>query len=270
VGVAAGEPLDVSCFEVAGHFARHWAGAGDVAEKVEVGDCDQQMQAGVVVHGDHASGLELELGDADAIFDEENFLRAALQDVQAAIFVPFGGGVAEFVVLEDFDGEVAEGLVVIVDDVSEVAGSEADLAVLQLDGEGIFAGYGVGDFAGAEHDVDIVVSVTVEQRVGVRGDVDREDADLGVGEDEFVVGLGGDVDFLAGLRGEEGGEEKEEDEAAHGGDCSIGAVELRSTGQPGAYVPTCRSRATARARAKAADRSVRSTQTAPHEPTVRG
>jgi hypothetical protein len=61
------------------------------------------------------------------------------------------------------------------------------------------------------------VAVAVQERVGVGRDVDREDADLGVREDEPVVRLGGDFDFVAGLRGEECGQEEEEDEAAHGG-----------------------------------------------------
>jgi hypothetical protein len=46
------------------------------------------------------------------------------------------------------------------------------------------------------------VAVAVEESVGVGRDVDREDADLSVGEDELVVGLGGDFDFVTGLRGE--------------------------------------------------------------------
>jgi hypothetical protein len=38
------------------------------------------------------------------------------------------------------------------------------------------------------------------------------------------VGLGGDFDFSAGLRGEDRGEAEDEENAAHhGGDCSIGA-----------------------------------------------
>ena len=172
------------------HSGLHWSTVG----------------AGVVVGGDDASGLELEFGGADAVFDEEDFFGAAVQDFEAAGFVPLEGRLAEFVVLEEFDGEVAEGLRVVVDDVGEVAGDQGDLSVLQLGGGGGLALDFVDDFGSAEHDVDVVVTVGVQKRVGVGGDVDEEDAGLGVLEDQAVVGLGGDFNFFAGLRGEERGQ----------------------------------------------------------------
>ena len=56
------------------------------------------------------------------------------------------------------------------------------------------------------------------------GDVDEEDADLGVFEDEAVVGLGGDFDCLGGLRGEDRGQaEDEEDAADHAGIVAVGS-----------------------------------------------
>jgi hypothetical protein len=152
-------------------------------------------------------------------------LGAAGEDFEATGCVPGEGGVAEFVVLEEFDGDVAEGIVgKIAGDVGVAGGEESGLAVLQFDGDGIFALDGVDDFGGAEGDVDVVVAVAVQEGVGVRRDIDGEDADLIVGEDEVVVGLGGDLDFGGELGGEEGGQEQEEEAASHGGDCSSRAV----------------------------------------------
>jgi hypothetical protein len=75
--------------------------------------------------------------------------------------------------------------------------------------------------------------VPVQASFGVRSKIDVEDADLIVGENEVVVGFGGDFDFWLGLRGKERGEKQEEYEAVHCGDCSIGqVVELPSAGQP--------------------------------------
>ena len=155
--------------------------------------------------------LQFEFGGADAVFDEEDFFGAALEDVEAAVVlgmrrIPVGWRVAQLFVLQDLDGHVAEGLGgEIAGDVSIAAGEESGLSVLQLDGDGILALDGVDDLGVAKRDVDVVVAMAVQESVGVRGKFDVEDADLIVGEDEVVVGLGGDFDFWSGLRGEEGG-----------------------------------------------------------------
>ena len=154
----------------------------------------------MVLHGDHASRLEFDFGDADAVFDEEDFFGASVEDVEAALFVPFSGRGAEFVVLQEFDVDDAEGLVAeIAGDVGEVAGEESGLPVLQFDGDGVFALHGVGDFGVAERHVDVVVAVPMHLSLGVRREFCDEDADLGVGEGLVVVGLGGDFDFWLGL-----------------------------------------------------------------------
>jgi hypothetical protein len=57
----------------------------------------------------------------------------------------------------------------------------------------------------------------------VRGEFRDEDADLSVDEGLVVVGLGGDFDWLLGLRCEEGCQTENEGEAGHCRDCSIGA-----------------------------------------------
>ena len=67
------------------------------------------------MHGDDAAGLEFEFGAADAVVGEEDFLGAALQDVEAAGFVPLGGGddaafgaasLRDAHGIEEFDGQV--------------------------------------------------------------------------------------------------------------------------------------------------------------------
>jgi hypothetical protein len=114
-------------------------------------------------------------------------------------------------VLQEFDEDDAEGVVgEIARDVSEVAGGEACVSISQLEGDGIFALDRVGDVGGAERDVSVVVAVPVHQRVGVRRDFGVEDADLIVGEDEVVVRLGGDFDFLRRLGEEEKGEKEQQ------------------------------------------------------------
>jgi hypothetical protein len=95
-------------------------------------------------------------------------------------------------------------LVLIADYVGEASRREPNLTVLQFGGDGIFPFDRVDDLGRAEHDEDVVVAMPVHERVGVRGDSDVEDADLGVLEDEVVVWLGGDFDFCGGLRGEDG------------------------------------------------------------------
>ena len=80
---------------------------------------------------------------------------------------------------------------------------------------------GVGDFGVAKRDVDVIVAVAVQQSLGVRGEFGVEDSDLSVGEGLVVVGFGGDFDCLLGLRGQECGQQQDECEAGHCGDCSI-------------------------------------------------
>jgi hypothetical protein len=103
-----------------------------------------------------------------------------------------------------------------------------DIAFGEREPDGVFAGNGVDDLGGADRDEDVVVAMPVHQSLGMRREVDVEDADLIVGEDDVVVGLDRDFDFWGGLRGEdrsqEEEEEEEEDRAAHGRDCSIGRL----------------------------------------------
>ena len=134
-----------------------------------------------------------------------------------------GRSLARFVVLEDFDGEVAVGLIEIVDEVGEAAGNESSLCLVQPGGDGSFAFDRVYDFRGAEHDVNVVVAMPVHESVSMRDDVDVEGADLGVLEDQVVVRLGGDLKFGRGLRCEDGGDEQEKDAAFHERDSSSNA-----------------------------------------------
>ena len=204
--------------------------------EVKVGHGDKLQRVRGRLRGDGGVGLEFDFGDADAIFHEENFFGTAVQDVEAAVVlgmsgVPVGGRLAEFGVLQEFHIDDAEGLIgKIAGEVGESAGEESSLSVLQFDGDGIFAFNRVLYLGVPERDVDVVVAMPVHQSLGMRRDVGDEDADLGVGKDLEVVRLGGDFDFWSGLGGQESGQEQEERERLHRGDCSIGRrVRIRST-----------------------------------------
>ena len=163
----------------------------------------------MVLHGDHATGLEFDFGDADAVFDEENFLGAAVENFESAIGlgmsgVPVSGRLAKLFVLQEFNGDVLEGMVIhVARDVGEGGGEEASVSVGKRDGNGILAFDRVDDFGGAEGDIDVVVAVPVHQRVGMSRDFDVEDADVIVGKNLVVVRLGGDLHFRGGLGGED-------------------------------------------------------------------
>jgi len=172
----------------------------------------------VMMAGDDASGLELDLRDAGVVFDEEDFLGAGVEDFEAAVFVPVGGGCgAGFVVLHEFDGDVAEGRVAtILSDVSEVAGGEAGLAVFQREVNGGFALDFVGELRVAERDEEVVVAMTVHEGGVVRGDFDFKDADVFVVEGEVVVAFVGNLDFGGSLGEDDNSSEQEECGSFHG------------------------------------------------------
>lgn len=204
-----GEPEGVPGHEVGGGWDRSVpiVRAGILGEEIGIGERYQQHRVSGRTARDNCCRLEFEFGDADSVFDEEDFLRAALEDIEASVFigvrgVRVSGRLAKFFVLQQFDGDVAEGLVgLVAGDVGEGGGAEVGLAVGEFDGDGIFAFHRVDDFGGAQRDVNVVVAVPVHERVGVRRDVDVEDADMLVDEDLVVVGLGGDLDLGRGLRG---------------------------------------------------------------------
>jgi hypothetical protein len=201
VRVVAGEPFGVAGLEVAGHGALRtfFIVAMDIAADVEVGDGDQEMRAGVVMHGHDGTGLEFEFGDADGVFDEEDLLGATLESDEGAVFIPIGMGVTERIVLEDFDGDVAEGLIGnVAGDVGEGGWGEAGFAILELEGNGRLVFHSVDDLGVSESDVDVIVTVPVHESFGARRNVDVEDSGGFVFEGEVVVGLGGDFDFGGG------------------------------------------------------------------------
>jgi hypothetical protein len=87
----------------------------EVAAQLVIAESHDEVRAGVVVQGDGGSGLELEFGDAYAVFHKKNFPGAAVEDVEAAVVLRMGGvpvdrGLPKFVVLDKLDGDVAERL----------------------------------------------------------------------------------------------------------------------------------------------------------------
>jgi hypothetical protein len=194
--------------------------AFDRAVQGEVADGDEEVRAGVV-HGSRASGLEFDFGDADAVFDEEDLFGAVGEDVEAAVFVPFCGGVAKGFVLEDFDGYVAEGCSAGgAHDVGEGGAGEADVAVGEFEGDGGLVLDGVEDFGAAQGDGEVVVAVPVHQGFVVGRDFDVEDAHGFVFEGEVVVRLVGNFDFRGdGLSGQQ---DQAEESGFHAGIVALG------------------------------------------------
>src|SRR6478735_5802315 len=113
------------------------------------------MRTDMLVERDHASGLELDQGDANAIADEQDLFGTAMKDVEAAVFVPFSRCAAELGVLQEFDGYVAEGLWrEIAEDMREGCGDEADVAVREVGGDGRLGFDGVDDLGALQCDQD--------------------------------------------------------------------------------------------------------------------
>jgi hypothetical protein len=198
--VAFFDPSCLSCFE----FDLRRAFAFNVAAQMQVGDSYDDVRSVVMVFGKDAAGIELKVSGADVVFDEEDVLGAAVEDVEAAFFVPFVGGL-EFVALQEFDGDDLEGLVSqIFGGVGEGAGNEDGLAVLESAQERVFANDVVLDLRCREDYEDVVVAVVMRDHGGVGCEVDLEGARVGVLEQQVMAGLGSDLDDRSrGLRGGE-------------------------------------------------------------------
>ena len=159
----------------------------------------------MVVFGDDASGLELDVGDAHSVFYEHDVLRSGVENVKAAIFVPFGWRrLPGFFVLKQLDGHVAEWRVgKVLGNVGEIAGAEAGFAVLQLEGGGWFAFDIVFHLRVTKRDKEVVVVVPVHEGFAVGRDFYFKDANIFVLESLMMARLGGDLDFVGGLGGGE-------------------------------------------------------------------
>ena len=206
VGEVAGDPFCFAGFHVGGGVSGGEGLAFDGFFEGQVGDGDYEDGSGVMVFGNDSAGLEFEFGGADGVFDEEDLLGAVVEDGEAAVFilrwVPRRRSAAQGFVVENFDGDVAEGLgAEVADGVGEGGGGEADVAVGEFDGGGRLVLNRIGDFGVAEIDGEVVVAVPVHLSFGVGIDLDVEDAYGFVFESEVMVRLGGDFDF-GGLGGE--------------------------------------------------------------------
>jgi len=112
-------------------MSRHGALTNDIATNFEIADCDQEVWTRVMMLGERRSGLENDFRSADTVFDKENILGAAFEDVHAALFVPLGRRrFARFFVLHEFDGDIAEGLAgKIFGDVGEASREEIGVTI---------------------------------------------------------------------------------------------------------------------------------------------
>src|SRR5215470_9058208 len=163
------------------------------------------MRAVMVMARNHATWLKIDLGDACAVFNEQDVLCAAVKDVQTALLVPFGRRRgAGFFVLQKLDGDIAEWSVrKITGDVSEVGSEESSLAVLELQFGGGLAFDFVGDIGGADGDIEVVMAVAVHERRVAGTDFYLEDADEVVLEDLAMMSLVGDFNFSGRIGREE-------------------------------------------------------------------
>lgn len=91
---------------------------------------------------------------------------------------------------QKLDGDIAESFVrFIASDMSEGTAGEVYFAVGELEVDLGLAEDGVDDISGTQYDVKIVNIVLVQERGGVRGDRNVEDANVLVFEGEMMAGL---------------------------------------------------------------------------------
>ena len=175
----------------------------DVAAQIQIAYRDEQLWSRMMMLGNDAAGVELELRGAHAVFHEKNILGAPVQDVQAAVFVPLGRRrLARLLVLQKFDGDIAEGLVgEILCDVGEPAGEEPGFAILQRELDRRLSRNLVFHDGRSQGDEDVVVAVTVHERGRVGRDFHLEHAHVLVFERQMMTGLGRDLNFRRSLGG---------------------------------------------------------------------
>jgi hypothetical protein len=77
VRVSTRQPLHVSGFEL----SRHGTLAFNITAEFEITHSHEQMRSFVMVAWDHAAWLHIELAHSDAVLDEQDVLRAPIEDV---------------------------------------------------------------------------------------------------------------------------------------------------------------------------------------------
>src|SRR5258708_34207640 len=84
----------------------------DFAAQVGTGDRNLQVRAGMVVHGNGCSRLQLELGRANSVFDEEYLLGSVGEKVVLLLVsVLLRGQFSESFILQNFNGDISEWIV---------------------------------------------------------------------------------------------------------------------------------------------------------------
>jgi hypothetical protein len=221
VSVAAGDPRNVSSFLLHGFTALPYY----ITAQFVVGERDDQVWPRMAMLGNTRAGLKLDVGDAHAVFHEEDVLSAAFEDVHTALLVPFGSRrLVGLLILQKLDGDITKRSVgESFDEVCEWAREETRLAVLQLEiGERLACDV-VLELSGTEGYIDVIVIVAVHECLLMRRDFDFEDSDILVLEGEMMMGLGGDVDFgRLGVSDESDQQENGYESAFHATNSSIG------------------------------------------------
>jgi len=161
---------------------------------MKIADRDDDVRSVVMVFGKDAAGIELEVGGADIVFHEQDVLGTAVQDVEAAVFVPLVRPLG-FVASHEFDGYDLEGLVgKVFCGVSEGAGNEDAFAFLESTEKWRLTDDVVFDLRGAENGEDVVVPVLMYDHGGMGREVDLEGARVRVLEQKMMAGLRRDFD----------------------------------------------------------------------------
>jgi len=192
---AGRHPLHVSGFErdVCGFFA------GRSISQGKIGYGDDQMGTGVSMSGEDSGRLKFDVRDAGTVFYEEYMLRAVLQDLQAAIFVPFRR--AGFT--HQFNRHIAKwGKRQVAGDMGKAAGSELDFAILKFDSNWRPSCDVVFNFSGPYDDKQVIMAMPMHKGRVIGRDFDLENPHICVLKGEVMMRLGGDFNVLVRLRGQ--------------------------------------------------------------------
>src|SRR6202522_3034609 len=197
-----------------------------VAAKIKIIYGNQQTAARSG-YGENSARLEFKLRDANSIFHEKNLLRAALQNVESAVLilfrVPRRCRAAKGIVIENFDGDVAEGPIYgVAYDVRKSCGRKTSFAVLQFHSGRSLVLHDVDDLRVAQSHVNIIMAVPMHMRFGSGINLDVEHAHRLIFQYEMMVRLRGDFNLGSPSLRRQQRRCEQKNEAFHAANCSTG------------------------------------------------
>jgi len=166
----------------------------------------------MMMAGNRCSGLEIVFCDARAIFHKENLDVAPGETLVSAFHGPMGARFRRFLILEQFNRDVAKWFVgKVAGGVREISRCKSRLAIGEFDLDRGLACDSILDVRIAERDEDVIVAVAVNQRRCVRRYLDLEDAYVFIFEGRVVRWFRSDLDFSCSLRGEKGNQKQRQE-----------------------------------------------------------